>query len=107
VLYEGNICRLADVVAVLVWERSAPVVREPVPTLPLTPAPDDPVVAFFGRRGRGVTRLLSCYFRSSVLGRPADAPLAIDQPEGGPVLLSLADWDTLRAWLTTPPPPPP
>jgi hypothetical protein len=97
--FDGNVCRLTEVVAVLILEPAEPAAGESLSAHLLAPSPDDPVVAFFGRRGRAATRLFSCYYRSIVLGRPADAPLAIDVAEGPPVPLSAADWETLRAWL--------
>jgi hypothetical protein len=99
VLFGASICRLTDVVAVVIWGDDEPVAGERAAALPLAPSPDDPVVAFFGRQGRAPTRLFSCYYLSTVLGRPADAPLAIDLPEGPPAALSAADWRRLRAWL--------
>jgi hypothetical protein len=95
---KSSICRLEHVVAVLVWEQTS-LVGERQPAIPLAPGPDDPVVAFFGRNRRVPTRLLSCYYRSNLLGRPSDAPIDVDQPEGAPVSLSARDWETLLVWL--------
>jgi hypothetical protein len=96
---ESSICRLEHVVAVLVWEQTGPAGKERHPAIPLAPGPDDPVVAFFGRHRRAPMQLLSCYYRSNLLGRPLDAPIDVERPEGTPVPLSARDWETLLAWL--------
>ena len=96
---ELSICRLEHVVAVLIWEQTSPEAGGRQPAIPLTPGPNDPVVAFFGRHGRAATRLLSCYHRSNLLGRPSDAPIDLDHPEGAPVPLSAVDWTALVTWL--------